>query len=345
MFNGSLILAGQLLGTAFACGLNLYATVALLGLASRFGWVPDLPPGMAGLENGIVIGIAAALFLIQLFVDRLPLLGNAWEGVHTVIRPAAAALLASLALQEAEWYVIAAGCAAAAAMALAAHGSKAGLRLILATHFAQQPEGAARRQVHARTLLALAEDTAAVAIALAALTFPGLAPAIVGASLLGLLIGGPRLWRAATLGLRALIARMRGFFHGRRWRNRQQLPRYLRDVVPVEPLGRSAPRATPAAINGLPRFGAYRNGWLVFTCDGPRFVYRSLLRAHCVTLPHIDGIATHRGLMTDALYVTASGDEGGHGVTQRPGAPRVFTIFLLKDGVRPQVAAAELTAS
>lgn len=334
MINGSIILAGQLLGTAFSCGLNLYATVALLGLASRFGWIPALPPGMAGLQNGIVIGLAITLFVVQIVVDRIPLLGNAWEGVHTVIRPGAAAMLAFLALQHAPWYLIAAGCTAAAAMALAAHGTKAGLRLVLATHYAARPD-VRRQEPRARTILALAEDTTAVAIALAALTFPELAPAIVGASLVLLLVGGPRLWRAATLGFRALVARTRGFFGGRSWRSRDQLPRYLRDAVPLEPLGRSPARATPAAINGMPRVGAYRNGWLVFTCDGPRFVYRSLLGARCTSLPAMADIRLHRGLMTDALYVTATGDA----------ATRVFTIFLLKDGPPPQVAAAELTTS
>ena len=72
MINGSLILAGQLLGTAFACGLNLYATIALLGIASRAGWITNLPPGMTGLEHGLVIGSAAALYIVEFAVDRVP---------------------------------------------------------------------------------------------------------------------------------------------------------------------------------------------------------------------------------------------------------------------------------
>ena len=34
---------GRTMGFSFAAGLNLYATVAILGLASRFDWVA-LPP-------------------------------------------------------------------------------------------------------------------------------------------------------------------------------------------------------------------------------------------------------------------------------------------------------------
>ena len=93
MISGSIVLAGQLLGTAFACGLNLYATVALLGIAARVG-LTSLPPGMTGLSNGVVIGSAAALYIIEFVIDRTPVADHVWEAVHTIIRPAAAALLA-----------------------------------------------------------------------------------------------------------------------------------------------------------------------------------------------------------------------------------------------------------
>ena len=36
---------GQVLGVSFACGLNLYLTVAALGLLSRLGVGQPLPPG------------------------------------------------------------------------------------------------------------------------------------------------------------------------------------------------------------------------------------------------------------------------------------------------------------
>jgi hypothetical protein len=66
------VLLGQLLAIAFACGLNLYATVALLGLASRLGWMSGLPPGLRGLENGFVIGSAALLYLFEFVIDKVP---------------------------------------------------------------------------------------------------------------------------------------------------------------------------------------------------------------------------------------------------------------------------------
>jgi hypothetical protein len=78
--------------------------------------------------------------------------------------------------------------------------------------------------------------------------------------------------------------------------------------------------------------GEYRNGWLVFTCDGPRFLYRSLFRTHLAALPIITAIDLRRGLVTDALDVSTSTND----------VTRTFTIFLLKDGPSPRVAADEL---
>lgn len=330
MISGSLILAGQLLGTAFACGLNLYATVALLGIASRLGWITALPPGMLGLEYDIVIATAAFLYVVEFAIDRVPLVDHVWEAVHTLIRPFAAAMLALLALEAMPLYMRLGGAVAAGLVALAAHGSKTGLRLIVSTRASE-----ARRRSLLRTVLSLLEDLAAGAIAIAALIHPDVAVGVMAASFALLLLGGPRLWRASILGLRAVVARNRSFFIGRGWRTREQLPRAIGTAIPHEPLGRSPAHAAPAAVSGLPRVGEYRNGWVVVTCDGPSFYYRSLFRTRAAALPAGSGINVRRGLVTDALDVGGSAN-GKHSL---PG----YTIFLLKDGPPAQVTAAELT--
>ncbi|HEX6307207.1 MAG TPA: DUF4126 domain-containing protein [Longimicrobiales bacterium] len=329
----SIILAGQLLGTAFACGLNLYVTVALLGIASRLDLVSVLPPGMVGLEHGLLIGSAAVLYVIEFVVDRVPLADHAWEAVHTLIRPAAAGLLTLLALSGSPLYLQLSAAVAAALVALAAHGSKAGLRLILSTRASE-----ARRRSFARTALSLLEDLAAVAIAIAALRYPDVAIGVMAASGALLLLAGPRLWRASMLGFRAAIARTRGFFNGRGWRYRHQLPRAVRDAVPGEPLGGAPPRAASAAVSGLPGVGAYRNGWLLLTPDGPRFLYRSFFRTRSTPLPPFSELSLRRGLVTDVLDLRAHANGNGRR------KPRSLTIFLLKDGPQPQVTAAELKA-
>jgi hypothetical protein len=329
MINGSVVLAGQLLGTALACGLNLYATVAVLGITSRLG-LTTLPPGMSGLENGIVIGSAATLYIIEVIVDRVPVADHVWEAVHTLIRPSAAALLTVLALQNMPLHLQMTGATAAGAVALAAHGGKAGLRLIVSTRASE-----ARRRSIARIALSLLEDAAAVSLAVSALLYPRIAIGVTASSAALMLLAGPRLWRAALLGLRAVIARARGFFGIRGWRTRDQLPRAMRGSVPTEPLGRSPARVASAAVTGLPRVGAYRNGWLVLTCDGPRFIYRSLFRTRSATLPGITAVRLRAGLVTDVLDV----DTAPNGKR----TPPTFTIFLLKDGPGPHVTASELT--
>jgi hypothetical protein len=328
----SFILAGQLLGTAFACGLNLYATIALLGLASRLNWVAELPPGMRGLENGIVIGAAVTLYVIEFIVDRMPYADATWEAVHTIIRPGAAGLLAFLALQGAP-HLQSAAAAAAVIMALAAHGSKAGIRLILTTRTPPRGTPGRARHTAGRVTVSLLEDLAAVGIALGALLYPDFALVLLGASLLLLLVAGPRLWRAALLGLNALVARIRGFFGWRGWRAREQLPWAFRAAVPPAPLGRGPVRALRATAIGMPGVAAYRHGWLVFAWDGPRFLHRRLFMTRSTPLPGIAEIRLRRGVLTDVLELRANG----------PGRrPRSFTLHLLKDGPPAHVAVAEL---
>src|SRR5688500_15871280 len=234
MISGSIILAGQLLSTAFACGLNLYATVAVIGWAGRIG-VVQLPPGMTGLQHPLVIGFAAGLFLLGFVLDRLRFARNAWEAVHTLIRPAAAGLLALLALQDARWYVIVPAALGAAFMAFVAHAGKSGIRLIVS----MLGGWVGRRRALMRAAISVLEDLAAIAIVLATLLVPVAALVVVGASALLIALAGPRLWRAALLGLLALAARFRGFFDRTGCRRREPLPLADREEHHAEPLGLS----------------------------------------------------------------------------------------------------------
>src|SRR2546429_4687656 len=95
---------GLALGAGFASGLNLYATIATLGLLQRFG-VLHLPPKLQVLSHPWVLGIALALYLLEFFADKIPYLDTAWDAIHTFIRPPAAALLAYSAAggAAAEW--------------------------------------------------------------------------------------------------------------------------------------------------------------------------------------------------------------------------------------------------
>src|ERR671921_1097766 len=115
---------GFALGTSFASGLNVYATVAAAGLMQRLGLV-HLPDTLQVLAHPIVLGLAGTLFLIEFIADKIPYVDTAWDAVHTFIRPPAAALLSYSAFGHIpeEWKIGAA--MLAGGVALTSHGAKA----------------------------------------------------------------------------------------------------------------------------------------------------------------------------------------------------------------------------
>lgn len=118
---------GLALGAGFSSGLNIYATVATLGLLQRFG-VVHLPQSLATLSHPLVLGIAIGLYLIEFLADKFPYVDTIWDAIHTFIRPPAAAFLAYAAVGSAasEWRWVAA--LLAGGVALTSHGTKASTR-------------------------------------------------------------------------------------------------------------------------------------------------------------------------------------------------------------------------
>lgn len=85
-----------LLGGSWASGVNLYLSMAGLGIAHRLEWY-SLPENLQVLANPFVIGIAAVLFAIEFVADKIPAVDSVWDTVHTFIRPIGGALLGWLA--------------------------------------------------------------------------------------------------------------------------------------------------------------------------------------------------------------------------------------------------------
>ena len=313
------VLVGQLLGLGFACGLNLYVTVASIGLLSRFGVIDGLPTGLRGLEGLVVIGTALALYLIEAVIDKVRHADSLWDTIHTFIRPPAAALLAIGALWAApfEWKV--AGGLFAFLVALAAHGTKAGLRLALNT-------GVARTR--GPGWISFGEDIAAVAFAVAALEAPSTALVAGGVALALIVLFGQRFFRSFALGIRCLVAWLRALFGPARWRETHELPRDLHALLGEAPIGAAAPRGARAGVNGIRGVGAYRNGWLVITPRGPIFYYRAFFRGRRADLPVPSSIQVDRGVWADLVHVHA--EEGD------------YTLYLLKDGPAADLAINDL---
>jgi len=152
---------------AFAAGLNIYATVAVLGLLARLGHFP-LPPSLQLLESWPVIAASTTLFAIEFFADKIPAFDLIWSALHTFVRIPAAALLAYQATSQLSPTEQLVATALGAAIALAAHGGKTALRAAVTP----SPEP------FSNTALSLGEDALAVTLTWLATRHPYAAAAI-----------------------------------------------------------------------------------------------------------------------------------------------------------------------
>lgn len=115
------------LGSAWTSGINLYATVAVLGLLQRFSGV-NLPGGLDVLGNWWIIGVAGFLYLIEFVADKVPYVDSVWDVVHTFIRVPAGAVVAFAATSQLDPTYTILATLVGGGLALSSHGTKAALR-------------------------------------------------------------------------------------------------------------------------------------------------------------------------------------------------------------------------
>ena len=85
------------MGVAWASGINLYATIAMLGYLGITGNI-DLPEGLMILQDPLVIGAAGFMYCVEFFADKTPGVDTGWDAMHTFIRIPAGAMLAAGAM-------------------------------------------------------------------------------------------------------------------------------------------------------------------------------------------------------------------------------------------------------
>jgi Domain of unknown function (DUF4126) len=115
------------LGSAWTSGINLYATVTVLGLLQKFG-ATKLPGGLDALDNWWIIGVAAFLYLVEFFADKIPYVDSAWDVIHTFIRVPAGAVVAYAATTQTEPTVMIVATLLGGGLAFSSHGTKAAIR-------------------------------------------------------------------------------------------------------------------------------------------------------------------------------------------------------------------------
>jgi hypothetical protein len=119
------------LGLAALCGINLYLTVFVTGMAIHFHWI-TLAPAYQSLEvlgHPAIITVAGILYFLEFFADKIPWVDSAWDAVHTVIRPIGGALLAIQVLGHPSPAYAVIVALLAGGTSLAAHTAKAATRL------------------------------------------------------------------------------------------------------------------------------------------------------------------------------------------------------------------------
>ncbi len=113
------------MGAGWSSGISVYGVVALVGVAGRFGWI-DAP---SFVEQWWVLGVAAALFLVEFVIDKIALVDTAWDSVHTLIRPVVGGYLMSTATDT--QLSMPALAVSGVLLALSSHSAKASTRLVV----------------------------------------------------------------------------------------------------------------------------------------------------------------------------------------------------------------------
>jgi len=187
---------------ALASGVNLYATVLVVGLCSRFGWIEDLPGGLDVLGSIPVLVTAGLLYILEFVADKIPVLDNIWDLIHTPIRPLGAAAVALIAVTGASSPLAVAVVLVAGGVALISHGGKAGTRV--ATNISN-PASAATNPI-----TSVIEDVSVAGLAFLALKYPVPAAIIAAIVLILIVVFVPLLLRWALFTAQAFFARLKG---------------------------------------------------------------------------------------------------------------------------------------
>jgi hypothetical protein len=175
----------QAAGVAYAAGLNLYATVGIIGLATRLGWIGRLPGSLTALASWWVIGISLALTAIEFFASLIPAIASAWDTVHSLIRPPAAAALAAATAWHGDPAFVLVAALLGGGLGATTHTTKLGLRYAVDA----SPEPVSNG------VMSVSELGLVTAVMLAIWNHPYITLALALAALVGLILLVRMIWR------------------------------------------------------------------------------------------------------------------------------------------------------
>ncbi|HEX7317274.1 MAG TPA: DUF4126 family protein [Pyrinomonadaceae bacterium] len=190
---------GLAAGSAWTSGINLYATVAVLGLLEHYKLV-KLPGELHHLDNWLIIGVAAGLYCVEFFADKIPYVDTVWDAVHTFIRVPAGAVLAAAATTDLHPTVHVLALLLGGGVALSSHGTKATVRAT--ANMSPEPVS--------NWILSIVEDLIAVGGVVLSVVAPVVALFLVAAFLVLFFWLMPKVLRR----IRRMIASARDFITG-----------------------------------------------------------------------------------------------------------------------------------
>ena len=196
---GALEALSLAMGTAWTSGINLYATVAALGLAGRMEMI-HLPPDLQVLMHPGVIAVACVMYFVEFFADKVPYVDSGWDALHTFIRVPAGAVLAARSLGDMSPALELMAILAGGAVALSAHATKATVRL--AINASPEP--------FSNWTASVAEDATVFGGLWLMFNHPLVMIILVLAFVAFVVWIVPKLFRLAKRGFQALRARLRG---------------------------------------------------------------------------------------------------------------------------------------
>lgn len=160
------------LGSSWVSGINLYATVAMLGLLGRFAHL-KLPGELDVVTNWWVIGVALFLFVVEFIADKIQVVDSIWDVIHTFIRIPAGAIIAATAFGDFDRRIQVIALLVGGGLALTSHGTKAATRALINT----SPEPVSN------IVVSLAEDALVIVSVLLAAFVPVLVFLVIAAGL------------------------------------------------------------------------------------------------------------------------------------------------------------------
>ena len=305
-------LLGSTLGLGLVSGINLYATVLVVGLGVRTGLIvlrPELHQ-LDVLANPIVLVVAGAIFVVEFLADKVQWIDSIWDAVHTFIRPLGAIIIGVTAFGETSpaAVVVALLCGG---VALSGHSTKAGLRLIV--NHSPEP--------FSNIVLSLIEDGLAVVGTYVAIQYPYLMLIIVLLFLIAFCWFAPRAFRLIRIESNAIVAVLKKLFvkirqsfvgdghaHPSNFSNDEMPVDYvyhLRDELNLQDAPMIIRCAAGKGIRGL----RHSIGYLNITSDEMTFVCKRLLRLRTYVVPRnsIEHVHFKRHLLMDRLTLRVAG--------------------------------------